>query len=384
VCVGARQALDGALSLKMNDPNIIFQNMHRVFRAMVVLELPNKSEYTKGLLMNLIFMHHNKRQNSPMWQAWKQDPSAWNEEKGESALGTLARIQNGRGNGTKLDVTNAKWAMIHQHSVVGNGFMNETMDWDNADRPVTVEKDCASVLHTRTWLQRTIHQLHTNQYRVCTDRDLLAFEEVAQQNLAPAKKIAVFLEMDFEAQVRKRIPAFTSQQVSFWVDKDSPKDIHGNTKADRQLAWPVPAGAPQPAEAVLDAADQNSCSDDSADAEEPIGAGAAALPPSDEDDEDDDIPLSAFGWSQPRGSAGAAAMLKETETEKAARLRTAEEKRLRKRKGHRGRESRQDRWDYEAVSEGDDGKDKASLIVEGKRRTPARVAGAMRESTDED
>ena len=251
----------------MNDPNIIFQNMHRVFRAMVVLELPNKSEYTKGLLMNLIFMHHNKRQNTPMWQAWKQDPSAWNEEKGESALGTLARIQNGRGNGTKLDVTNAKWAMIHQHSVVGNGFMNETMDWDNADRPVIVEKDSASVLHTRTWLERTIHQLHTNQLRVCTDRDLLAFEDVAQQNLAPAKKIAVFLEMDFEAQVRKRLPAFTKQQVSFWVDKDSPKDIHGNTKADRQLAWPVPAGAPQPADAVLDAADQNSCSDDSADAD---------------------------------------------------------------------------------------------------------------------
>lgn len=148
MCVCARQALDGALSLKMNDYNIIFQNMHRVFRAMVVLELLNKSEYTKGLLMNLIFMHHNKRQNSPMWQAWKQHPSAWNEEKGESALGTLARIQNGRGNGTKLDVTNAKWAMIHQHSVVGNGFMNETMDWYNADRPVTVEKDSASVVLT--------------------------------------------------------------------------------------------------------------------------------------------------------------------------------------------------------------------------------------------
>ena len=372
------------LSLKLNDFNIIFQNMHRLFRAMTVLELPNKSEYCKSMLMNLIFMHHSKAQNSVMWRAFREDPSCFNEEKGESALGTLARIQNGKGNGTKLDITNAKWALIHQHSAVCDAFINETLDWDNANRPVTIEKECESVLHTRTWLERTIRQLKTNRLQVCTDRDLLAFEREAQLNMEPVKKVPVFLEMEFEAQVRKRIPAFSKQQESFWVDRDSPKDMLGNTRADRQLAWPVPAGAPQPEDVVSDAEDKESCSDDSTDAEEPVPASVvAAAQSSDDEDDDDDMPLAFVALAKPRISAVAAASLHETEADKAARLRTATEKRQRKKRGRNGQESRCQRWDYQPVLQSDDEKEK-SVIVTGKRATRARNKDALKETDSED
>ena len=334
--------------------------------------------------MNLIFMHHNKAQNSVMWRAFREDPSCFNEEKGESALGTLARIQNGKGNGTKLDLTNAKWALIHQHAAVCDAFIKETLAWDNADRPVIVEKECASVLHTRTWLERTIRQLQTNQLLVCTDRDHLAFERVAQQNMEPAKKVPVFLEMEFEAEVRKRIPAFTKQQELFWVDKDSPKDMHGNTKADRQLAWPVPAGAPQPGDPASDEEDKEACSDDSTDAEEPVPASAvAAAKSSDDEDEDDELPLSFVAFAKPRVSGAAAASLHETEADKAARLRTAVEKRQRKKRGRGGQESRCERWDYQAVLESEDGNER-SLIVVGKRATRARLPNVLKESDSED
>ena len=373
------QAQDAILGLKMNQFQLIYANMFRVFFALTSLELPQGSEYTKNMLMTLTILIWNKQNNTAMWKMFKEDPGAWNEEVGETGLGVLTRMTLGTGNASNRERCDKAWSLIHVNSKVCQGMMDSSCDWENDDKPRAIDKHGATVQAAQTWLRRVVVLLQHNQFQVY-NKDEMAFEKDAVEHQRPPNKTKVFFEFDLEAAVRKKIPAFESQQVQFWVDSECKSDRGNNTLADRQRAWPIPDGAPAVPLPEEDNLDQGDASDNSwqeiLSGNEPDDKQADCS-----DDSTDEEPLSRRKQrSQLSSVTSGVERPQETEAAKEARVLTAQLKQ--RQRGKRkvqssGKEGRTELWDYVPVE--DDAA--CSLIVHGKRPTAARTRNFAEEES---
>ena len=113
---------DYQLALQLNDPGWLYTIMNRALDAMVRLELPQQSLYTKCMLFNMIILRHQFESQTPVWTLFKKDPSTFNEEIGETMLSVLARSTSGSPNKLELEKVRKMFARINKLSEISHMF----------------------------------------------------------------------------------------------------------------------------------------------------------------------------------------------------------------------------------------------------------------------
>ena len=102
-------------------PSWIYTIMNRALDAMVFLELPQQSLYTK-CMFNMLILRHQFDSRTPVWTLFKKDPSTFNEEIGETMLSVLARSTSGSPNKLELEKVRKMFARINKLSEISHMF----------------------------------------------------------------------------------------------------------------------------------------------------------------------------------------------------------------------------------------------------------------------
>jgi hypothetical protein len=96
--------------LKMEDWEGLLESCHRMLLVMASLKV---REYTRCLIMHLNIVTHHQQQETGVYDMFKTNPGAMNEESGEVCFGVLARASVADTQKMKFDHMNKLYKLLH-------------------------------------------------------------------------------------------------------------------------------------------------------------------------------------------------------------------------------------------------------------------------------
>ena len=87
--------MDYGVMLKLNDSKMAVKHVHRMLQLLIVLSRGKSNVYAQSVLMQCLFLSHQKEHSLPVWTMFKRNMACFNEEAGEISFGMLARSARG-------------------------------------------------------------------------------------------------------------------------------------------------------------------------------------------------------------------------------------------------------------------------------------------------
>ena len=271
--------------------------MHVLLSAMSNLELPrpkSRSQYTRGMLINLVHMTHHKEIDSPVWAMFKSDPCVFNEDVGETALSVLARTaEHIPQKGYLFARCSTHFNRVALLATTNESFSTEFVGSPMDGSPNLIDSDTPEVIQTVAFLRRLMTSAASNslkRYDPSRSREDNNFETDAVLHLKPVVRMDRFKDMNVEAELTRRFPEFMSQlKVPFL-----------STEEGMYRLWPgsEPRQAPSPLQTSSRLASQSSSSSrlrDQPAFSPSLSSSPPSLPPNQtseaSSDDDDSLPL---------------------------------------------------------------------------------------------
>jgi hypothetical protein len=183
---------DYQLALQLNETAWIYSIMNQALDAMVRLELPQQSLYTKCMLFNQLILRYQFMNGTPVWKLFKQDPSAFNEEIGETMLSVLARSTSGSPNKLELDKVKKMFSRINKLSEISHTFERSLLAKHiPKEFSSGVEQDSAGDEVTRTewFLSILASNLSNKSLKIYDSAHIETLEEAVSWSITPVHKL---------------------------------------------------------------------------------------------------------------------------------------------------------------------------------------------------
>ena len=161
------QVLDYGVSLRLNDGVTAMQHLVRLLQVLMATKRPQQHNYGKSIVMQLLLLLSQAKANVPVWQLFKNNMAAFNEEVGELAFSVLARAVLGDAQKSNFNHLNEMYTLIHTYRAVDDDVRQDIdktgpkCNWRHV-----VDCDGEKVDATKSWLVAFIRKLRYNQLSV--------------------------------------------------------------------------------------------------------------------------------------------------------------------------------------------------------------------------
>jgi hypothetical protein len=206
--------------MKLCDGKLGIEMLHRMLHLLMILQRGKSHMYIHSIMMQLLILLHQRRQNTCAWQMLMESLSTFNEEAGELSFSMLARCVLGDTQKRKFAHLNLIYQQIHFYGALerelgadGAGF-NKNGNWRKKLDPdgeflTAVTAHMQSVI--RQIRMRTLH-VYTGKPR--TWRDLTPARGTMKRVSNPTPLWVVDMEPELDRQLLKCKQKFST----FWVE----------------------------------------------------------------------------------------------------------------------------------------------------------------------
>jgi hypothetical protein len=159
--------LDFGVMLKLNDGNLGCRALLKMLHILIALKAKYEHDYNTSIIMQLLIVLYQKKQQTVSWQMLKDNLSVFNEEVGEMAFSVLARCVLGDGLKNKFEHLNDMYTLLHTYRELSDDIADD-MDktGPRASWRKRIDPEGEEATATLAWLKMCLRRIRHNKFTV--------------------------------------------------------------------------------------------------------------------------------------------------------------------------------------------------------------------------
>merc|ERR1711966_544276 len=216
-------------AVKMDQGRRIVLGQAKLLKLFMLLRGKDTYEYEKAILASLLVWARNKRGKSFLWEMFKQNACAFNEEAGEVAFSVLARQVSKGGLRADLEACDKAFKLSKVNIQVADDFNVDLCGDHMGDtKRFTINVEDDSVNATVAFFEEAVRKILANRYREYDDD----YGKVRRNDRARVTVPMANVETKFQEDSKTLLETAESKLKAY---------INGRNLAKYRHMWPVDA-----------------------------------------------------------------------------------------------------------------------------------------------
>lgn len=213
--------------LKLDDGVIGLRHLVCMLHLLLVLARGKSSRYSQSVIMQIMFILHQKHHGLPMWTMLKDGLSCFNEEAGEMSFAMLARSVLGDTSQSHIKHLSKLFGLINSYGELERNVKEQhgiNTEKSGTNWRKKIDPEGSEVVATRAFILQWLRAIKAKRFRVYPGDDKSYKNyDVARMNMVPFVKASqslwdVDLSSAFELQIVKCRHKFISNWMSSFGD----------------------------------------------------------------------------------------------------------------------------------------------------------------------
>ena len=116
---------DYGCAIKLNDGGMVYEQTVRLLNVFMLFDTKGSREYQRSIACHLRMLNHWSRSNHPLWDVFKKNPCAFNEEVGEVSFSVLSRHVSHHSDRSNVTAVSAKYRLSRAIMQVTDDFKED-------------------------------------------------------------------------------------------------------------------------------------------------------------------------------------------------------------------------------------------------------------------